>query len=146
MSISDVWKNAYSENSAMKVWGAKYVARHPNLAAIDLSSFKCGHDAPIYNVVSEIVEATGTPYFTFHDIDENRPAGSIKTRVETIHYFLKRYQEDLMEKGQQERQIQGQVQEYATKLRKQIETNGNGHGESEEVETESAKVEAGISV
>ena len=88
MDITDVWKNCYSENSSKKVWGAKYVARHPNLVAIDLSSFKCGHDAPIYNTVENIIEVSNTPYFTFHDIDENKPSGSIKIRVETIDYFL----------------------------------------------------------
>ena len=99
MDINDVWKNSYSENSSKKVWGAKYVARHPNLVAIDLSSFKCGHDAPIYNTVEHVIEASGTPYFSFHDIDENKPVGSIKIRVETIDYFLQRYQEHL---GRQE--------------------------------------------
>jgi len=99
MEISDVWKNSYSENTNKKLWGAKYVARHPNLVAVDLSNFRCGHDAPVYSVVEEILSATHTPYFTFHDIDENRPAGSIKIRVETIHYFLQRYEEELkMEK------------------------------------------------
>ncbi|MCC6464036.1 MAG: CoA activase, partial [Planctomycetes bacterium] len=98
MSVLDVWKNAYSTNSAQKVWGAKYVARHPNLVALDLSSFKCGHDAPIYSVVEEIVSASRTPYFTFHDIDENKPTGAIKIRTETIDYFLKRYMEDMADR------------------------------------------------
>ncbi len=96
MDISDVWKNSFSENSNKKVWGAKYVARHPNLVAIDLSNFKCGHDSPIYHTVESIVEATHTPYFTFHEIDENKPAGSIKIRVETIRYFLKRYEDEVL--------------------------------------------------
>ena len=48
MDISDAWKNSYSENTSQKVWAAKYTARHPNLVALELSSFKCGHDAPIY--------------------------------------------------------------------------------------------------
>jgi len=95
MTILDVWKNAYSTNSAQKLWGAKYVARHPNLVALDLSSFKCGHDAPIYSAVEETVSVSGTPYFTFHDIDENKPTGAIKIRTETIDYFLKRYIEDM---------------------------------------------------
>jgi len=96
MDITDVWKNAYSENTSRKVWAAKYTARHPFLVALELSNFKCGHDAPIYSVVEEIIEASGTPYFSFKDLDENRPAGSIKIRVETIGYFLKRYREDLI--------------------------------------------------
>ncbi|MFQ5875024.1 MAG: acyl-CoA dehydratase activase-related protein, partial [Dehalococcoidia bacterium] len=143
MSIVDVWKNAYSENSAMKVWGAKYVARHPNLVAIDLSSFKCGHDAPIYSTVGDIVEATGTPFFTFHDIDENRPVGSIKIRVETIDYFLRRYQEELREKPKRERQIEWQVQEYAAKLRREKGTEAVGAEKPVSVEAEPPKVEVG---
>ncbi len=99
MEISDVWKNSYSENTNKKLWGAKYTARHPNLVAVDLSNFRCGHDSPIYAVVEEILSATQTPYFTFHDIDENRPSGSIKIRVETIHYFLQRYEEELLKNG-----------------------------------------------
>lgn len=96
--ISDVFGNAYSANSSYKIWAAKYAARHPNLAAIDLSSFKCGHDAPIYHVIEGILEAAQTPYFTFHDIDENKPGGSIKIRVETIEYTLKQYAKGLKEK------------------------------------------------
>jgi len=89
MDIRDLWKKCYSENSSLKVWAARFAAKHPNLAAVDLSSFRCGHDAPIYSVIEEIVERSGVPYFTFHEIDENRPSGSIKIRVETIDYFLK---------------------------------------------------------
>jgi predicted nucleotide-binding protein (sugar kinase/HSP70/actin superfamily) len=97
--ISDVWQVSYSENSSHKIWVAKYVARHPNLVGLDLSSFKCGHDAPIYSVVEEILEKAGTPYFSFKDIDENKPTGSIKLRIETIDYFLRRYREDTLEKN-----------------------------------------------
>ena len=46
MDIRDVWPENYSANSAQKVWAARFAARHPNLAMLDLSSFKCGHDAP----------------------------------------------------------------------------------------------------
>ncbi len=93
-SIKDVWKKAYSENTNRKVWAALYAARHPNMAVLDLSNFRCGHDAPIYRVVEEIMKESQTPYFTFHEIDENRPSGSIKIRVETIDYFLKEYAKD----------------------------------------------------
>ena len=116
MDITDVWKNNYSENSSKKVWGAKYVARHPNLVAIDLSSFKCGHDAPIYNTVEHIIEATGTPFFTFHDIDESKPTGSIKIRVETIDYFLQRYQEHLKRTKTSEGELEQMVGAYRAHL------------------------------
>ncbi len=94
--IADVYANAYSSNTNLKMWAAKYAARHPNLAVIDLSNFKCGMDAPIYNVIEGILEATKTPFFTFHDIDENKPAGSINIRVETIAYALKKYEKELI--------------------------------------------------
>ncbi|MCK5618054.1 MAG: CoA activase [Candidatus Krumholzibacteria bacterium] len=96
MDIQDVWKNAYSENTNRKVWAAKYTARHPNLVALELSNFKCGHDAPIYTTIEEIIECSGTPYFNFKDLDENKPSGSIKIRVETISYFLTRYREEML--------------------------------------------------
>ncbi len=112
MDITDVWKNAYSENSSKKIWAAKYVARHPNLVAIDLSSFKCGHDAPNYNTIEKIIEASNTPYFTFFDIDESKPSGSIKIRVETIDYFLQRYQEHLGRKANSEKELQYMVETY----------------------------------
>ncbi len=96
MDISDVWKNSFSANSNLKVWAAKVVARHRNLVALDLSSFRCGHDAPIYSTIEAIMEASHTPYFTFHEIDENRPTGAIKLRVETIHYFLKQYEREVL--------------------------------------------------
>ncbi len=74
LDISDVWKNRYSASTNHKIWAAKFVARHPNLAAIEFSSFKCGHDAPIYNVIEGILEASGTPFFAFKDLDENKPS------------------------------------------------------------------------
>jgi predicted CoA-substrate-specific enzyme activase len=95
MDISDVWKHTFSANSANKLWAAKFTARHPNLIAVELSNFKCGHDAPIYATIEKIIETSGTPYFAFKDIDENKPTGSIKLRVETIDYFLKLYRKQL---------------------------------------------------
>jgi activator of 2-hydroxyglutaryl-CoA dehydratase/predicted nucleotide-binding protein (sugar kinase/HSP70/actin superfamily) len=120
MDISDVWKNSYSENTSRKVWVAKYVARHPNLVALELSSFKCGHDAPIYTVVEEIVENSGTPYFCFKDIDENKPTGSIKIRVETITYFLKRYREDMVAKKTKRISIEARLRQYESRLREEL--------------------------
>lgn len=48
LEVSDVWPENFSSNSEQKVWAAKFAARHPNVAVLDLSSFKCGHDAPTY--------------------------------------------------------------------------------------------------
>ncbi len=120
MDISDVWKNSYSENTSRKIWAAKFVARHPNLVALELSNFKCGHDAPIYTMVEEVVQNSGTPYFCFKDIDENRPSGSIKIRVETISYFLKRYREDMVARMEKQLTLEERLKEYEHKLREEL--------------------------
>ena len=120
MDIREVWKNSYSENTNRKVWGAKYTARHPNLIALELSNFKCGHDAPIYAVIEEIVENSGTPYFNFKDLDENKPSGSIKIRVETIHYFLTRYREDILLEEKKKSDVEEKLKEYRLELEKKV--------------------------
>ncbi len=91
LDIHDVWKNSFSASSSLKIWAAKFIARHPNLVPVELSSFKCGHDSMLYSTVEKIIEYSQTPYFSFKDIDENNPTGSVKIRVETIDYFLKEY-------------------------------------------------------
>jgi predicted nucleotide-binding protein (sugar kinase/HSP70/actin superfamily) len=96
LDIDDVWKHSYSASTSHKIWAAKYVARHPNLIAVEVSNFKCGHDAPAYQTIERIIEEAGRPYFSFKDLDENKPAGSFKIRIETIHYFLSRFREDLI--------------------------------------------------
>ena len=82
-----------------------------------MSSFKCGHDAPIYGVIEGIIERSGTPYFCFKDLDENKPTGSIRIRVETIDYFLRRYREDIIKRRMSEQQIEEQLAEYERNLR-----------------------------
>jgi activator of 2-hydroxyglutaryl-CoA dehydratase/predicted nucleotide-binding protein (sugar kinase/HSP70/actin superfamily) len=118
--ISDVWKNSYSENTSRKLWAAKFVARHPLLVGLELSSFKCGHDGPIYTAVEEIIENSGTPFFAFKDIDENKPSGSIKIRVETITYFLTRYRQELLRDTNKRREIEEKLQQFEAELRGEV--------------------------
>jgi predicted nucleotide-binding protein (sugar kinase/HSP70/actin superfamily) len=119
LDISDVWKNRYSTSTNHKVWAAKFTARHPNLVALEVSSFKCGHDAPIYGVIEGIIERSGTPYFSFKDLDENKPSGSIRIRVETIDYFLRRYREDIVKRRTIEGDIEAQLAALEQSLRSQ---------------------------
>lgn len=119
LDISDVWKNRYSTSTNHKVWAAKFTARHPNLVALEVSSFKCGHDAPIYGVIEGIIEQSGTPYFSFKDLDENKPSGSIRIRVETIDYFLRRYREDIVKRKRVENDIEAQLAVFEQSLRSQ---------------------------
>ena len=95
LEIHDIWPENYSVNSVQKVWAAKFAARHPNIAVLDLSSFKCGHDAPTYGLIDRVISAAGTPYSALHDIDANKPSGSIKIRVKTYGYALRLAEEKL---------------------------------------------------
>jgi len=117
LEISDVWKNSYSCGTNQELWAAKFTARHPNLVALQVSSFKCGHDAPIYGAIEGIIEQSGTPFFCFKDLDENKPAGSIKIRIETIDYFLRRYRDQMIERWKAEREIEAELARYHRRLR-----------------------------
>jgi activator of 2-hydroxyglutaryl-CoA dehydratase/predicted nucleotide-binding protein (sugar kinase/HSP70/actin superfamily) len=121
LDISDAWKNSYSCSTNHKVWAAKFTARHPNLVALEISSFKCGHDAPIYGVIESIIENSGTPYFCFKDLDENKPSGSIRIRVETIDYFLRRYREQIIKRRKAEDEISAKLAELEAQLRQHTE-------------------------
>ena len=105
LDINDVWPENYSTNSAERVWAAKFAARHPNIAILDLSSFKCGHDAPTYGIVDGIVSASGVPHAALHDLDANRPGGSIKIRVKTYHHTLTRRREALEDLSGKRREL-----------------------------------------
>jgi len=134
LDISDAWKNSYSCSTNHKIWAAKFTARHPNLVALEISSFKCGHDAPIYGVVEGIIEQSGTPYFCFKDLDENKPTGSIKIRVETIDYFLQRYREEVIRKRKAAEEIEAELAALEMRLR----------GEQRKIENATAPVDLGI--
>lgn len=110
LSVSDVWPENYSANSVQKVWGAKFAARHPNVVVLDLSSFKCGHDAPTYGLIDNVISSSATPYLALHDIDANKPGGSIKIRVKTYAHTLKLHEEMLRTRAEQQTELDRLVQ------------------------------------
>jgi activator of 2-hydroxyglutaryl-CoA dehydratase/predicted nucleotide-binding protein (sugar kinase/HSP70/actin superfamily) len=116
LAVSDVWPEAYSTNSAEKVWAAKFAARHPNLVVLDFSSFKCGHDAPTYGMIDNIISASGTPYSALHDIDANKPGGSIKIRVRTYEHALRRHTDALQDLKAHRTELQRLVDEKRREL------------------------------
>jgi predicted CoA-substrate-specific enzyme activase len=105
LELNHVWPENYSANSAQKVWAVGFAAHHPNVVLLDLSSFKCGHDAPTYGLVESIVSAAKTPYAALHDIDANKPSGSIKIRVRTYVHALKLHEERLSDHSQRKRTL-----------------------------------------
>lgn len=97
--IRDVWPSSYSSNTNEILWGAKAAARMPWVACVvRLASYECGMDQPTYTPVQQIVERSGTLFFSFQDLDSTKPAGSVKIRVETITHYLERYAKDIIEK------------------------------------------------
>jgi predicted nucleotide-binding protein (sugar kinase/HSP70/actin superfamily) len=97
--IRDVWPSSYSSNTNEILWGAKVAARVPWIAcAIRLSSYECGMDQPTYTPVQQIIERSGTLFFSFQDLDSTKPAGSVKIRVETIAHYLEKYGRGIVER------------------------------------------------
>lgn len=94
-AIDDVWKHSLVESTNRKIWSAKFAARIPNLAIVDFVSFRCGLDAVVLHIVEGIARCAGTPYFTLHDMDQNKPTGSLEIRIDTIDYYLQQYQREL---------------------------------------------------
>jgi len=97
--ISDVWTSSFSSNTNEILWGAKVAARCPWITCVlRLSSYECGMDQPTYTPAQKIVEAAGTLYFKFGDLDSTKPAGGIKIRVETISHYLAKYSQEIIER------------------------------------------------
>lgn len=116
LDVNDVWPENYSANSAQKVWAAKFASRHPNVAILDLSSFKCGHDAPTYGIIDSIVAQSGVPSSSLHDIDANKPGGSIKIRVKTYAHSLKLREEHLGDVAARRAELHRRIDEKRLEL------------------------------
>ncbi len=114
--VRDVWPENFSANSVQKVWAAKFAAHHPNVVILDLSSFKCGHDAPTYGLIDSIVKASVTPYSALHDIDANKPGGSIKIRVKTYAHRLALFEETLLDDAKKKVELERRVAEKRAEL------------------------------
>jgi len=99
LDLNDVWPENFSANSVQKVWAARFAAHHPNIAVLDLSSFKCGHDAPTYGLIDRIMKTAKAPYSALHDLDANKPGGSIQIRVKTYSHKLKMVEEQLADEA-----------------------------------------------
>ncbi len=136
LEVTDVWPENYSVNSVQKVWAAKFAARHPHVAVIDLSSFKCGHDAPTYGMIDSIISAAGAPYSALHDIDANKPSGSIKIRTKTYGHTLMLAQERLEDTRQKKDELLHRINQKRLSLLEEKKRRANGHGVEPSVDRE----------
>jgi predicted nucleotide-binding protein (sugar kinase/HSP70/actin superfamily) len=97
LDISDVWPASYSNNTNEIVWGAKFAARCPWISCVvRLSSYECGMDQPTHTPVQRIVEASGTLFFKFGDLDATKPSGSVAIRTETVLHYLAERSESII--------------------------------------------------
>jgi predicted nucleotide-binding protein (sugar kinase/HSP70/actin superfamily) len=95
--IADVWPSSYSANTNEILWAAKFGARMPWVTCVvRLTSYECGMDQPTFSPVQQIVERSGTLFFSFQELDATKPSGSIRIRVETIAYYLERASRDII--------------------------------------------------
>ncbi|MFV8753785.1 BadF/BadG/BcrA/BcrD ATPase family protein [Nannocystaceae bacterium ST9] len=106
LEISHIWPENYQTNSTARVWAANFAAHHPNVAVLDLSSFKCGNDAPTYGLIEKILATARTPASSLHDLDANKPGGSIKIRVKTYAHSLRLHGERLDEVARRKRELE----------------------------------------
>jgi predicted CoA-substrate-specific enzyme activase len=147
LELNHVWPENYSANSAQKVWAANFAAHHPNVAVLDLSSFKCGHDAPTYGMVDSIIQTAKTPAAALHDLDANKPGGSIKIRVKTYAHSLLLQRERLEDLSAKKRELAHAVDKKRLELLglKQAElerTRRPDPGLAAQIEEVSARVRA----
>ena len=98
LDISDVWTSSNSSNTNEILWGAKFATRFPWITCVlRLSSYECGMDQPTYTPTQKIVEATGTLFFKFGDLDSTKPAGGVRIRIETIVHYLAKYSDNIIQ-------------------------------------------------
>jgi predicted nucleotide-binding protein (sugar kinase/HSP70/actin superfamily) len=143
MDVTDVWPENYSTNSVQKVWAAKYAARHPNLACLDLSSFKCGHDAPTYGLIDSVIASAGKAYSALHDIDANKPSGSIKIRVKTYAHTLMLLREKLEDQAAKKVELDRAMALKKLELMKHLQAKLAGVGRTDDkLDREVAAIEA----
>jgi hypothetical protein len=86
------------------------------VVVLDLSSFKCGHDAPTYGLIDNIISSSRTPYSALHDIDANKPGGSIKIRVKTYAHTLSLHEEKLQDIAAKRSELQRSVEDKRREL------------------------------
>ena len=67
-------------------------------------------------MIDSIINSSGTPASALHDIDANKPGGSIKIRVKTYAHTLKRFEEELADAAAQRGELQRRVENKRREL------------------------------
>jgi hypothetical protein len=67
-------------------------------------------------MIDNIINSSGTPSSALHDIDANKPGGSIKIRVKTYAHTLKRFEEELADAAAKRSELVRRVEEKRHEL------------------------------
>jgi predicted nucleotide-binding protein (sugar kinase/HSP70/actin superfamily) len=86
--IRDLLPDGDNSGSIERVWAARIAAAHGRLGVVDVSSFKCAQDAGTYAPMRTLFETSGTVCCRLHDLDETRPATSLRIRLRTFVHAL----------------------------------------------------------
>lgn len=97
--LSDLAPALTNSGSAEKLWAARVIAADSTLVAVDISSFRCGQDAAILGTLTDLLDAADKPWLSVHDLDEQRPAATIRMRVETFVAAVRRYEARALSHG-----------------------------------------------
>ena len=112
----DVWPENYSTNSVQKVWAAKFAARHPNVVVLDLSSFKCGHDAPTYGLIDNIINSSGTPCFGAARHRRQQARRLDQDPRQDLRAHAEAFEEELQDAAAKRNELQRRVEEKRREL------------------------------
>ncbi len=93
---------------------------------LDLSSFKCGHDAPTYGLIDNIMKTARAPFSALHDLDANKPGGSIQIRVKTYSHKLNIVEEELRDQSAARAELAKKVAQRRAELMAQIAARQRG--------------------
>jgi hypothetical protein len=104
-------KEGYRKEELLAGLAMVLAAHHPNVAVLDLSSFKCGHDAPTYGLIDTVLQTAKTPASALHDLGATKPGGSILIRVKTYAHPLRLQQERVEELAGRRRELAQAIDE-----------------------------------
>jgi uncharacterized protein (DUF342 family) len=67
-------------------------------------------------LIDSIISSSATPYSALHDVDANKPGGSIKIRVKTYAHSLKLHEERLDDVAKKKEELKFRIEEKRLSL------------------------------
>ncbi len=143
LDVHDVWPENYSANSRAEGVGGQVRGAPPERRGarpLELQVRPRRADLRPHRLASS--RPAATPYSALHDIDANKPGGSIKIRVKTYAHTLKLFEEELADTAAQRSELQRRVDAkrrellltWRTQLRQKASADPRARRELEELE------------